>query len=208
MQTTAKHLMHLLFTRTEEGGWGGRPATLETAHATVESPRSPRPAATASPREVEVQIGEYATEFLYGQVADDFVPSVSLDTLPERDIVLAMNKRGDRALVVITRTGPGRIVEQLSRRHQLTRTDDLRRLEEDKTDMIAEEGQILSCGYNDPASRRIDVDFWYKERPPSAARERLRSRIAAHPLLDIGAPRGDCPPDLNSARAARASGGS
>jgi hypothetical protein len=62
-------------------------------------------------------------------------------------------------------------------------------VDEDITAIWKDGGALLQCTYE----AAIEL-YWLNDRVPSADPEKLRGRLATHPLLAVGAPRDRCPP--------------
>jgi hypothetical protein len=149
-------------------------------------------------------------DFDFGSVADDFTPTVPLDTLPRSTLHLRMKKS---AALVLTRIDRGlyNAVHDipLAGRSYYTRRELMQRVNDDEGAVSAQGGRVLKCYYTTErqSSMAYFALYWYDSRPPAADRSRLRARVADHPYLDIRAPRRSCPPTWDAARAAGFEGG-
>ena len=146
----------------------------------------------------------------YGPVPDDFVPPLSLDTLPHRTLMIRMEKSSPFVLSGIERGNYNHVHNMPLRGRTYFIQDGLMQVvNDDENAVIAEGGKVLKCWYNTERKSSMGYFylFWYKVRPPSADRARLRSRVTDHPFLDIRAPQPACPQDANAARAIGYDGG-
>lgn len=134
----------------------------------------------------------------YGRVPEDFVPPIPGDL--KGLLRMDMQKTAPGALVSV---GVGWLSSaQFLDWNPLLRTSpkgDQEILFDDITAIGGESDQanILACEYK--TTNRPRRLFWYKVEPFNAAPERLRKRMANHPLLVVNPAVPHCPPNLEAA---------
>ncbi|MGH6916610.1 MAG: hypothetical protein ACREJ0_02800 [Geminicoccaceae bacterium] len=159
----------------------------------------------------------YATSAIvvYGRVPDDFLPQLppadvvvgTLDEEQTREVKFRMRKERAGALRQITvKYFHWSDVEPQSRCFDSGRsTEEIAlRICEDLIEMsFRHHPPLLTCEYvSQRAGLTGDAIYWYGSRPktPLAEPAHLLQRSQAHPLLQIGEPRTDCPASLEEAK--------
>ncbi len=169
---------------------------------------------TAGEAAVSVVAGGGQANYDYGPVPDDFVPPRP-DPMPAHDTLVAMQKNQADVLTEIAYRTLNFAAIPLIAQPRIG-SDEFRMVQEDMgliysgTDVTyyPETPRVLACGYNHAAPEGgivgvRDVYFWDSCRSEFADPNRLRARMASHPLLNVGPPRTECPLEYGSATDAR-----
>ena len=152
----------------------------------------------------ELQERSYGTDIRFSTAPADFTPEIP-DTLKLPLVFYLDFNDGNRdkiSRVSLTRITFSGVYGLGVMRFQGSERD---RLSEDYTALLSLgfDQPVLDCSYYVSARRVFSVYYWYRSRPALADPERLRSRMANHPLLLILGVREDCPATVTAATRGR-----